>query len=201
MDLHSIIEHYGSDKNLSSYTPIYEKIFANYRQEKMNVLEIGIGTLLPDIPSTFIGNPRLYPHYKPGGSLRVWRDYFPNAWIYGGDVAEDCMFEEERITTLLFDSTDKTACDRHLRGLRFKIIVDDGLHTWEAQWATLQNLWEKLEDRGIYVIEDIMYPDIFKNKLNKKIRKLVGESDICPNVRGNMMYIFKHGTVDSNSSK
>jgi hypothetical protein len=110
MGLHDIIEKYGSDKNLSSYTPIYSLIFQVYRFETMNVLEIGIGTLLPDIPSTFIGNPRHYPHYQPGGSLRAWRDYFPNSWIYGGDVAEDCMFEEERITTFQFDSTNREEC-------------------------------------------------------------------------------------------
>ena len=189
--LHDIIEHYGSDKNLSQYTPIYELIFKNYRQITGNILEIGIGTLLPDIPSTFIGNPRHYPDYKPGGSLRAWRDYFPKAQVFGGDIAEDCVFSEERITTLLFDSTDKESCDKALGALEFDIIVDDGLHTKEAQVATLGNLWKRLNPNGLYVIEDIMYPDHFK-QLMPEIRWIVGDADICPNLRGNLTFFKKY---------
>ena len=189
--LHNLIEHYGSDKNLSQYTPIYELIFKHKRNISGNILEIGIGTLLPDIPSTFIGNPRHYPHYKPGGSLRVWRDYFPNAHVFGGDIAEDCMFEEERITTFLFDSTNKTHCDKALGALQFEIIVDDGLHTKEAQVSTLGNLWSRLKSGGIYVIEDIMYPDHFK-QLMPEIRWIVDDTDICPNRRGNLTFFKKY---------
>lgn len=188
--LHDIIEHYGSDKNLSRYTPVYEVLFHSIRMVPIRLLEIGIGTLLPDIPSTFIGNPRHYPDYKPGGSLRAWRDFFPKATVYGGDIADDCMFSEERITTLKFDSTSSEECDRALGGLTFNVIVDDGLHTKEAQVATLKNLWPRLETGGIYVIEDIMYPDHFK-QLMPEIRAIVGSGDICPNVRGNMTYFKK----------
>lgn len=188
--LHEIVEHYGSDKNLSRYTPVYEVLFAYYRNRPISILEIGIGTLLPEIPSTFIGNPRHYPHYVQGGSLRAWRDYFPKAMVYGGDVAEDCMFTEERIKTFLFDSTSKEECDKALGDLKFDLIIDDGLHTKEAQVATLGNLWSKLNNDGLYVIEDIMYPDHFR-KLYPEIRWIVDDADICPNVRGNMTWIKK----------
>lgn len=197
--LHDIIEHYGSDKNLSRYTPVYDVLFHTFRLVPVRVLEIGIGTLLPDIPSTFIGNPRHYPDYKPGGSLRAWRDFFPKGMIYGGDIADDCMFSEERITTFKFDSTNKDDCDRALGDLTFDIIVDDGLHTKEAQVATLRNLYPRLENGGLYVIEDIMYPDHFR-KLYPEIRHIINgidnkgcfqEGDLCPNVRGNMTWIKK----------
>lgn len=188
--LYEIIEHYGSDKNLSNYTPVYNVLFDPLRDLPVRIIEIGIGTLLPDIPSTFIGNPNHYPHYKPGGSLRVWRDFFLKGTVYGGDIAEDCMFTEERITTLMFDSTVLEECDRALGGLKFDIVVDDGLHTKEAQISTLSNLWPRLEVGGVYVIEDIMYPDHFK-KLMPEIRHIVGGASICPNVRGNMTYFKK----------
>lgn len=191
MKLHDIIEKWGSDKNLSSYTPIYELILAPYKEKATSVIEIGIGTLLPEIPSTFIGNPRLYPHYKPGGSLRAWRDYFTQAMIYGGDVADDCMFEEERIKTFKFDSTDREACDAALGGLEFDVIVDDGLHTLEAQLATLKNLYHRLKPGGLYVIEDVMYPDHMTEK-HGEIRAFIGNADLCANNRGNMRYIKKY---------
>jgi len=191
MTLHDLIEHYGSDKNLSTYTLTYQVIFEPYKDRSINVLEIGIGTLLPDFPSTFIGNPNHYPHYKPGGSLRVWRDYFPNAQIYGGDIAPDCMFEEERITTLMFDSTDKLQCDTALDKVTFDLIVDDGLHEMWAQFSTFENLWNRLNTGGIYVVEDLLYPDLFRAEIEPQIKRLTGYSMIY-NDRGNMCWIVKN---------
>jgi len=118
------------------------------------VLEIGIGTLLAQYPSTFVGNPGHYPHYVPGGSLRAWRDYFKNSQVYGIDIAEDCLFEEERIKTFIFSSLDKEKCDENLSNLSFDIIVDDGLHTAIGQITTMQNLFDRLKINGYYVIED-----------------------------------------------
>lgn len=192
MELSKLIEQWGSDKNLSGYTPTYSVIFEPLRNKVMNVLEIGIGTLLPDIPSTFIGNPRHYPHYKPGGSLRAWRDYFPNAIIYGGDVATDCMFSDFRINTFLFDSTKKEECDSSLGDLTFDIVVDDGLHDGWAQLATFKNIWDRVNPGGIYVIEDILRPDVFKGKEIPEIRVIADNADVCFNTRGNMVYIKKY---------
>lgn len=148
------VEKYGSDKVLSEYTLVYEPAFKNIREEVKSFLEIGIGTQLPDIPSTFIGNPSHYPHYKPGGSLRAWRDYFPNAQVYGIDIGEDCKFEEERIKTFIFSSTDSKEVNKNLKDLKFDIIVDDGLHTAEGQMATMRNFFNRVNDGGYYIIED-----------------------------------------------
>lgn len=153
-NLNYYVQKYGSDKILSGYTQVYEPIFKNIRKEVKSVLEIGIGTLMPDIPSSFVGNPAHYPHYKPGGSLRAWRDYFENAQIYGIDVAEDCKFEEERISTQIFSSLDEELSAQFLLDKEFDIIIDDGLHTAEAQIKTLKNFFHKLKDNGIYAIED-----------------------------------------------
>ena len=46
---------------------------------------------------------------KPGASLRVWRDYFPNAIIYGADIDKDILFAEERIKTFYIDQLDPVA--------------------------------------------------------------------------------------------
>ncbi len=148
------VEKYGTDKKKSGYSYYYEKLFSTFRNKKINVLEIGIGTLLPGIPSTFCGNVGLYPHYTPGGSLRTWRDYFPNSQVYGVDIAEDCKFEEDRIKTFIFDSQDKDSCDDSLTNLSFDVIIDDGLHTAIAQIKTLQNLFDRVKINGYYIIED-----------------------------------------------
>lgn len=153
--LSSIIEKYGSDKALSGYTNLYGKLFSEYISKNINYLEIGLGTLDPSIPSTFVGNPAHYPHYKPAGILRAWKEYFENAHIYGIDVAEDCMISDDKITTFLLDSTNANLCDNLLSGISFDIILDDGLHTSDGQIKTFRNFFSKLNEGGLYVIEDI----------------------------------------------
>jgi hypothetical protein len=155
MDLFELVEKYGTDKTLSKYTYTYDELFNNIKYKTTSILEIGLGTLNPSIPSSFSGNTQHFSHYKPGGSLRVWRDFFPNAQVYGIDIAKDCMFTEERIKTFLFDSAEKEYCDYYLDNLEFDIIIDDGNHDPKYQVKTLKNLFPKLKENGIYIIEDI----------------------------------------------
>ena len=35
------------------------------------------------------------------------------------------------------------------------VIIDDGLHSWEAQQQTLVNMWPSLREGGYYFIEDV----------------------------------------------
>lgn len=154
-NLFDLVEKYGTDKTLSGYTHTYQDLFEPIKDNVKTVLEIGLGTLDPNIPSTFVGNARLFNFYKPGGSLRVWRDFFPNAKIYGVDIAEDCMFQEDRIKTFLFDSSDAQKCSYELKNLEFDIIIDDGNHDPKYQVETLRNLFPLLNINGYYIIEDI----------------------------------------------
>ena len=45
---------------------------------------------------------------KPGASLRVWRDFFPNAKIYGGDIDKETLFIEDRISTYYVDQFENS---------------------------------------------------------------------------------------------
>jgi len=149
------IEKYGSDKKLSGYTHVYDRIFDSIRDDVKNLLEIGIGTLDPSCPSSFVGNPSHYPHYKPGGSLRAWRDYFPNSFVEGVDIGKDCLLEEDRIKTFIADSQDTQLCDNIFGSKTYDIIIDDGLHTAIGQLRTLKNFFHRVVDGGYYIIEDL----------------------------------------------
>lgn len=148
------MEHYGSDKVRSGYAALYDPLMRLVKTQVTSVLEIGVGTLQPEIPSSFVGNPSIYPHYKPGGSLRGWRDFFPNAQIYGVDVAEDCRFSEDRIQTFIFSSLNTTECNQHFADDSLDIIIDDGLHTAIGQLYTMNNFFNKVKNGGLYIIED-----------------------------------------------
>lgn len=150
------IDKYYTDKKISGYSQAYEYLFNEIRNEITSVLEIGVGSLDGNIEGHFQQIQNLYyPEYKQGGSLRVWRDYFPKAQIHGIDIAEDCLISEERINTFICDSRDKRGLDKALHTNTYDIIIDDGLHKSEAQLQTLKNLFSRVKFGGYYIIEDL----------------------------------------------
>jgi hypothetical protein len=112
--LNTLCELYGSDKGFISnskelrpyshephtYTRVYADLFSDHRDEQLVVFECGIGTNNPRLASSMGING------KPGASLRVWRDYFPNATVYGADIDSSTLFTEDRIFTEYMDQTD-----------------------------------------------------------------------------------------------
>jgi hypothetical protein len=103
-DLCFIMEKYGSDKVPSlrhNYTKLYHNLFNSMRDQPLRVFELGIGTVDPKL----VSNMSCYNGYKPGASLRGWKEYFPNSQIYGADIDTNILFEEDRIETFFCDQT------------------------------------------------------------------------------------------------
>jgi SAM-dependent methyltransferase len=95
---------------------------------------------------------------KPGASLRAFRDYLPRACIYGADVDTRILFEEDRIKTFFVDQTDLASLEslgRRIAG-DFDLIIDDGLHSPNANIAVLAFALKRLKPGGWVVIEDIV---------------------------------------------
>jgi hypothetical protein len=155
-DIDDLLNKHASDKqSQNGYAPIYHALFKNLRHACVHLLEIGIGTLLPNVYCSMYGHD--LPGYRPGASLRAWRDYFvnPDSRIYGMDVQPDTMITDEpRIFTVLCNSVDKNCVNETLAG-PFDIVVDDGSHIAEQQILTLKNIWPFLAANGLYVIEDV----------------------------------------------
>jgi FkbM family methyltransferase len=150
------IDKYYTDKKISGYSQAYEFLFNEIRGDVSSVLEVGVGSLDVNVEGHFLQIQNLYyPEYKQGGSLRVWRDYFPKAQVHGIDIAEDCIISEERINTFICDSRNKKELDQSLQASTYDIIIDDGLHKAEAQLQTLKNLFGRVKFGGFYIIEDL----------------------------------------------
>ncbi len=158
-DLAELFSFHGSDKNNNGYSSLYTALLGHLRYSAVNLLEVGIGTLVEGAPSSMRGYAETYTNsYAPGASLRAWRDYFPFGDVRGLDIQEDCMFTEERITTYLCDSTDYRSVQVWMRecpNLFFDVVIDDGSHYDQHQLATLTNLWPRVKPGGYYIIEDI----------------------------------------------
>ena len=172
-ELSLLCDLYASDKGESkvdahpypwashSYTDYYSRIFYQTRTNIKRVFECGIGTNNPNFPST------MGISGKPGASLRVWRDYFPNAVIYGADIDREILFEEDRIKTFYLDQLNaESILDFwHQIGIKdFDLILDDGLHTFAAGSTLFINSVDSLSLYGIYIIEDVSISDLLKYK-------------------------------------
>jgi hypothetical protein len=174
-DLADLFNKYGSDKDRNGYSHLYSFLFDKIKNDKLNILEIGIGTMSPNACSSMKGY--MPETYKPGASLRAWNDYFVNSNIYGFDIQEDTQFKEDRIQTYICDSTNKQNVDEVMSKLniKFDVIIDDGWHYDEAQKNTLINFFPYLKDEGLYIIEDI-YPGSKLNEDPSIIRETVGKN-------------------------
>lgn len=155
-----IMSKYGSDKGNGwhTYTPVYFKIFKGLFERKLKIFELGIGTNNPNLPSTMgmIG--------RPGASLRGWRECFPNAEIFGADIDRNILFSEDRIATFYCDQLDSTAIQGLWREPELHegadVIIDDGLHTFEANANFLAGSLQYVRADGFYMVEDIPRHDL-----------------------------------------
>lgn len=169
----SLCDKYGSDKGeirtsghpyswpSHTYADFYSRLFFHCRKHVRKVFECGLGTNNTAFTSTMGANG------KPGASLRVWRDYFPNASIYGADIDESVLFEEERIRTFYIDQLDPQAIRAYWDqvGERdFDFMLDDGLHTFEAGACLFTHSIDYLAEDGIYIIEDVHMTDLLSFK-------------------------------------
>ena len=180
--LSKLCEKYGSDKGFinpdqkkpynwtpHSYTSYYYSIF-NLSKDKIKLIfECGLGTNNPSLASNMTATG------IPGASLRVWRDYFKNAEIYGGDIDKEILFEEERIKTFYVDQLNKESINSMWKNINLNncdIIIDDGLHTPAANLNFFFNSFNKLKNNGIYIIEDV------KNKHLEYIKEKLKDYDV-----------------------
>ena len=159
-ELKELMNFYGSDKggitNHHNFANYYSKIFYNQRDKIRNFLEIGLGTNNVNLASN------MGKDGKPLASLRAWRDYFKNAQIYGADIDKAILKDEERIKTFYVDQTNPESVKELFKNIgvkKFDIILEDGLHEYNANICCFENSIEFLDDQGIYIIEDIYYKD------------------------------------------
>jgi hypothetical protein len=137
---------HGVDKSslVHNYVRVYERHLGLWRHELISLLEIGIGD---------------------GASLRMWRDYFSFAKIYGLDVKE-CRVAGEGIRTFQGHQADEDVLERMLGVTgELAVIIDDGSHFWADQIASFKKLFPHVTPDGYYVVEDLhtSYWDAYKS--------------------------------------
>ena len=128
---------YGTDKGTKHhYLPVYFDLFENKRNSVRKVVEVGAGE---------------------GAGLRMFRDFFPRAWIYGVEIDPDRVFTEDRIKVFLCDQSSKGDLLGLIKkiGNNIDLFTDDGSHIPKDQIFTCQTIMPLLKEGAIYIIEDV----------------------------------------------
>lgn len=150
-ELGALFGMHGSDKSTRhDYHPVYAGVLADLGSAS-GILEVGLGTNHTDVPSN------MGPLGRPGASLRAFRDFLPECRIYGADIDARILFEEERIATFQVDQTDQGSLDTLAGQLppSLDLVIDDGLHSPNANLGVLLLGLAKVRPGGWVVIEDI----------------------------------------------
>jgi hypothetical protein len=92
-----------------------------------------------------------------GGSLELWKRYFhPNAKVAGIDVDPRCHFKAEGLRVFIGSQDDRQVLKKAVRWLgRLDLVIDDGSHRSGQQNASLDYLFPRLAEGGLYICEDL----------------------------------------------
>jgi cephalosporin hydroxylase len=134
------------------YFDIYDFWFKKYKNKPVVILEIGV--------------------YQ-GGSLNMWRDYFgKDAKIYAIDINPLCkQFESENTEIFIGSQKDREFLKFVKTQIpKIDILIDDGGHTMSQQIVSFEELYDHIQEDGIYLCEDLhtsywpAYEGGYKNK-------------------------------------
>ena len=163
-DLDFLFEHFNSDKgeyyinqymqpikknnkriDAHGYSKIYEKYFEKIRGDNLNVLELG----------SFYGNAAGAFYY-----------YFKNSKIFSGDICPDLFrYKSSRLKNFYINTSSEISIDEILIKNKdnFNIIIEDASHTLKDQIISLFLLFRKVLPNGIFVCEELDFPETRKD--------------------------------------
>jgi glycosyltransferase involved in cell wall biosynthesis len=127
-----------SDK-WSIYLTEYDRIFNEYRDKPVRLLEIGI---------------------QNGGSLEIWSKFFSSGQKFlGCDINPYCSrlsYVDPRINVVIGDvNTDSVQSAILEESPTFDLIIDDGSHRSSDIVLSFVRYFPCLEDGGMFVVEDL----------------------------------------------
>jgi hypothetical protein len=166
-ELSVLLSEHGSDKATKhNYDEFYFDFLRKIKNNSGIVVEIGIGTNNPLIPSTMGSNG------IPGASLRSFREFLPNMYILGADIDKEILFSEDRIETFYLDQKDFESFSSIVNrikslgnGIDFAVI--DGLHQPLTDLISVRALIPHLKVGAKLFVEDV-----FPNTTNDFVWRL-----------------------------
>lgn len=152
MTLTELANKYQSDKGTvvgeaHNYTDGYEPFFCPLKEKAIRLLEIGC-IYTPDNPEA--------------RSLKMWREYYPDAALFAFDILPVPDFEGGKVQSFQGDAADLRDLNLmyHTFGSElFDVIIEDASHSAVMQQALLGFMFPSVKPGGFYIIEDILNPN------------------------------------------
>ena len=158
LTLNDLFEYFNSDKGnffLNQYTRsrkkdkiqghqyafFYDKYFKDIKNNQLNILELG--------------------SFK-GGAAAAFSFFFKNSKIYSGDLYPDIFnFYSKRIINFKIDTSSEESINKFVEkvNLKYDIVIEDAGHFLKDQIISLFLLFKTLKPKGIFVIEELDFPD------------------------------------------
>ena len=151
-DFNFLFTHFNSLKIDHDYVNFYTKELAYLKEKKIDILEIGTAK---------------------GDGLASFYYYFPNSNLVGLDNNPFRMrYKSKRIRNIFADVSSRQVLknlSNHLNQ-KFDLIIEDSSHKLIDQILCFVENFKNLKNGGIYVVEDLNFPEIHEiyNPTNEK---------------------------------
>jgi hypothetical protein len=129
-------EHRPSTKWLH-YFEVYNRHFSKFYGKDITVVEVGV---------------------RKGGSLDIWKHMFgENARIFGIDIDPECKKYEDGPITIFIGDQGNREFWKEIKPVigKVDIFIDDGGHFMEQQIVTFEEMYDSIQEDGVYLCEDI----------------------------------------------
>jgi hypothetical protein len=133
------LQRYDTDKVPHGYLEVYDPVLRPFLDREITLLELGVAK---------------------GGSLLLWRDYFPRGTIVGVDKGDPPAWAEREARIRVFqgyqhDPGFLSSVARQTAPDGFDIVIDDASHLAVLTRLGFWHLFDHhLKPGGLYVIED-----------------------------------------------
>lgn len=177
--LNEIGVKHATDKSTIThcYLDNYEKHLGSWRDKEFTLLEIGVAG---------------------GASIKMWREYFPNAKVYGIDNNPECAGDG----IFIGSQTDLDFMASVMNRIGAPdIIIDDGSHIGHDMINSFKALFRWVVSGGYYIIEDThcLYSEHYNQGSNafQFFTGLVRDVDVAGRaMTGNAQYAIDHGMLE-----
>lgn len=133
-----------------TYGPVYDEMFSEYPTDsEISILEVGA---------------------QKGGSILAYRDYFPNASLYGVDII-DCILPEFRRDDInyIFNDVKSDQALEEINKNTYDVIIDDGSHFLPDVMYVVVNFLKLLKPNGTMLIEDCQQPEAWVHHIKSVV--------------------------------
>ena len=143
-DLNFLFKYFNSYKQVHDYTAFYQENLKELKDKKLDILEIGTAK---------------------GDGIASFYFYFPYSKLIGVDNNPfRTRYKSKRIRNIYVDISSKQILKNLTNHLnqKFDLIVDDCSHKLIDQILCFSENFKNLKNGGIYVVEDLNFPEIHK---------------------------------------